>query len=291
MRKYSGKNLKVDANKRNLANFSERLPVCVENLTSDYRARVAIYDNLLSTPRIKEIIGANVSDFIEKLSTETYHLAHQQGGKIPYTLIREVVENLIHAYFKDAVITILQNGNILRISDRGGGIKDKQKALLPGFTTATEEVKRYIRGVGSGLPIVLETVKFLGGALTIEDNIEEGTVVTISLIPENAPPPEEGKDSLEVSDIAPKDVTNLNKLNAPDLISALNMRQKKILLLIGELEEAGPSDISREMKMGVSTSFKELNYLEKKGFLKRLNNGKRHLTDKGMKVLELIFKE
>lgn len=277
MRKYSGKNLKVYEDKQNLGNIPEPIPTCLPE-DVNYQARIAIYDTLLSIPQIKEITSGNARDFIEKLSAETYHIVQQQGGKIPYTLIREVVENLIHAYFKDPVITILQKGNILRISDRGKGIKDKEKVLLPGFTTASYEMKKYIRGVGSGLAIVLETLKFLGGVLTIEDNLEEGTVITISLAPDTKEVKEEVK-------------TSNNRLPPEEVLNKLSIRQKKLLILIGELEEAGPSEISREMKIGVSTSFKELDYLEKKGLLRRLNNGKRHLTDKGLEVLELIFRE
>ena len=42
-------------------------------------------------------------------------------------------------------------------------------------------MKRYIRGVGSGLPYAQQYMEDHGGTLTIEDNMNAGTVVTISM--------------------------------------------------------------------------------------------------------------
>ena len=56
---------------------------------------------------------------------------------MPYSVIQELIENLLHAYFRDVVITILDNGQTIRISDHGPGVDDKDRAFQPGFTTAT----------------------------------------------------------------------------------------------------------------------------------------------------------
>lgn len=42
-------------------------------------------------------------------------------------------------------------------------------------------MKGYIRGVGSGLPIVCDYLDFTHGSISIDDNIGQGTVVTISM--------------------------------------------------------------------------------------------------------------
>ena len=49
-----------------------------------------------------------------------------------------------------------------------------KKAQMPGFSSATSDMKRYIRGVGSGLPLVKEYLSFSHGRITIEDNIKCG---------------------------------------------------------------------------------------------------------------------
>src|SRR5207302_8593165 len=75
------------------------------------------------------------------------------------------------------------NGNTVRMYARGPGIQDKERACLPGFTTATRDMRQCIRGVGSGLPVAREQLAFLGGAISIEDNLDRGTVVTLQVGP------------------------------------------------------------------------------------------------------------
>ncbi len=155
--------------------------------TSDYDfthvnsvARIALYDDLLSAPRVTIIEPAPTGEFIEKLAANVYEQAKEAGGTIPYTVIREVSENFIHARFKEATVSILEGGNTVRFADQGPGIPWKDRAQLPGFSSATEPMKSYIRGVGSGLPIVKEYLEFTHGTITIEDNLGTGSVVTIS---------------------------------------------------------------------------------------------------------------
>ena len=49
-------------------------------------------------------------------------------------------------------------------------------------------MKNYIRGVGSGLPIVREYLESSHGTITIEDNLGTGAVVTVSLVREEDDP-------------------------------------------------------------------------------------------------------
>lgn len=144
-------------------------------------ARIAVYDDFLSAPRIVDIPPTDIANYIEQIAAKTYELAQSKGSVIPYTVIREVSENFIHAQFKEPTVSILDNGNTIRFADQGPGIEDKEHAQMPGFTSATSEMKEYIRGVGSGLPIVKEYLRFSNGRLIIEDNIKEGTVITIKV--------------------------------------------------------------------------------------------------------------
>lgn len=144
-------------------------------------ARIALYDDLRSAPRVTEIHPAPTAEFIESLASKIYEQAKSAGGTIPYTVIREVSENFIHARFAEATVSILDDGNTIRFADQGPGIPYKDQAQIPGFTSAIEPMKHYIRGVGSGLPIVKEYLDFSHGTITIEDNLGTGAVVTISL--------------------------------------------------------------------------------------------------------------
>ncbi len=152
-----------------------------EPITAAQVARIAAYDDLLSAPRMVEIPPSDIATYIDKIAATTYELACQQGGFIPYTVIREVSENFIHAQFKEITVSILDHGCTIRFADQGPGIDNKDRAQLPGFSSATSEMKEYIRGVGSGLPMVKEYLKFSNGRLVIEDNIQDGAVVTIAV--------------------------------------------------------------------------------------------------------------
>lgn len=152
-----------------------------EPVTATQVAKIAAYDDLLSAPRVVEIPPSDVATYIDQIASTTYEMATSLGGIIPYTVIREVSENFIHAQFKEVTVSILDHGCTIRFADQGPGIENKDRAQLPGFSSATNEMKSYIRGVGSGLPIVKEYLKFSNGRLVIEDNIKDGAVVTIAV--------------------------------------------------------------------------------------------------------------
>ncbi len=158
--------------------------------------RIALYDDLLSAPRVIEIQPAATGAYIEALASSVYEQARGAGGSIPYTVIREVSENFIHAQFKGVLVTIRDQGNTIVFADHGPGIPSKEKAQMPGFSSAVEPMRNYIRGVGSGLPIVREYLESSHGTITIEDNLGTGAVVTISL---GGADEEEEDDYIEVS--------------------------------------------------------------------------------------------
>jgi anti-sigma regulatory factor (Ser/Thr protein kinase) len=231
-------------------------------------ARIAVYDGLIAAPRVEDVAADDLGDAIEQLASRTYNIARDRGGPIPYTIIREVSENLVHAGFREVVVTILDDGFTIRFADQGPGIPDKEKAFLPGFSTATGDMKRVIRGVGSGLPIVRETLSFTGGTVDVDDNISCGTVVTL-----RAPRPKDTEPAPE----------------APPPVPRLSDRQKHVLSIILESGAAGPSALSRELEVGVATAYRDLALLEEAGLIAADENGKRRLTEFGVSCLERVF--
>ena len=145
-------------------------------------ARIAIYDSLKTAPRVIQVQGGPTHEYIEHIASLTYKNAKEAGGMIPYTVIREVSENFIHANFNEVVVSIFDQGNTIRFADQGPGIKHKDLVQEPGFSSAIEPMKRYIRGVGSGLPIVKDYLSTSHGHIEIKDNVNQGSVVTISLV-------------------------------------------------------------------------------------------------------------
>ena len=146
-------------------------------------ARIAVYDDAAAAPRVVMVEATEVRAYLEEITATVARLVREQGGGVPFMVIREIVENFVHAYFRAPTISILDGGNTIRFSDRGPGIREKDRALEFGTTSATEEMKHYIRGVGSGLPYVQQYMEDKGGSLDIEDNLDGGTVVTISTRP------------------------------------------------------------------------------------------------------------
>ena len=239
--------------------------------TEGPEVRLAVYDSPVAEPQIVSLRGDDFHTLVGEIAARTYAVSRERGGRMPYVVIREIVENLIHAYFQNATVTILDDGNTIRVSDQGPGIPDKQHVLLPGFSTATVEMRQVIRGVGSGLPVAKEQLAFLGGTLTIEDNLERGTVVTLSLHRDPVRP-------------APhQDVPTRRRLD-------VTPRQKKVLLLIAELGAAGPTTVARELDISHSTAYRELLALQSLTLVTGKGRGKRTLTEEGIAYLDEVFK-
>jgi hypothetical protein len=229
--------------------------------------RIAIYDTLTSPPRVVAIEEEDLPALIASLAEKTYHYCREQGGQVPYSVIQELIENLLHAYFRDVVITILDNGQTIRISDHGPGVDDKDRAFQPGFTTATAYQREIIRGVGSGLPLARESLQFLRGILTVEDNLGGGAVFTIKMpSAAEAQPEPAGTPAVR-----------------------LTTRQTKVLVLLMELGSAGPTAIAKELGFSPATVFRELVVLQDMGLIHSLGDGKRALREEGLRLLESIL--
>lgn len=235
--------------------------------------RIAVYDSLTAAPRVEDVTAGDPGLFIEQLSARAYQCAHDQGGRIPFTLIREIVENFIHAQFSEVIVTVMDAGNMVRFSDQGPGIGDKDRAFHPGFSTATSEMKRSIRGVGSGLPIVKECLSFSDGTISVDDNLGQGTVVTLRMEAPEATGSHANEDAPEDERVAPR----------------LSVRQKQVLSLAMELGLVGPSVVSRELSVGLSTAYRDLAFLEQSGLIGTDEAGKRSLTQEGVAFLDDLF--
>ena len=113
-------------------------------------ARIAQYDDLRSAPRITEIQPAPTADFIEHLASKIYEQAKMAGGTIPYTVIREVSENFIHARFAEIIVSILDEGNtipfIARYRKEAGRCIVTFQSAVESFHYVTDEANVVVRG-------------------------------------------------------------------------------------------------------------------------------------------------
>jgi DNA-binding transcriptional ArsR family regulator len=240
--------------------------------------RIAVYPGD-GTPEITEVSASNPGSATRKFTRFVSEKVREAGGRVPEESIREVVENLIHAGYRGVVISVLDDGNVVRVSDKGPGVENKSRAMEFGFSGAAPGTLGEIRGVGAGLGIARAAAEKVGGTLTIEDNIGGGTVATISAAgdeavteeTEGAPPPPQRR--------------------YPDGVPRMNIseRQQKALITVLECGEVGPSTVADKLEISVSTAYRDLSVLEEHGLVMADESGKRLISPLGRDLVEAII--
>lgn len=239
--------------------------------------RVAMYpDN--GRPEVTEAAAANPQAATAKFSKI---VMEKVAAGFPEEALREIIENLIHAGYRGVVISVLDRGRTVRVSDKGPGIADKERALEFGFSGATAEALREIRGVGAGLGIARAAAEKVGGTVAIEDNLGGGTVVTIS-VPGKETTAEGGENAAPG---AP------SRRRYPDAVPRMNIseRQQKVLMTVLECGEVGPSMVAEILEISVSTAYRDLSVLEEHGLLSSDESGKRLVSPLGRDLVEALI--
>ena len=269
----------------------------MEELTVRYETRIAVYDDVAAAPRVVVIEPTEIRSYLEEIVQAVNRLSHEQGGQIPFMVMREIVENFIHAHFASPTITILDHGNTIRFSDRGPGIKEKELALQYGTSSATESMKHYIRGVGSGLPYAQQYMIDKGGSLTIEDNISGGTVVTISTR-SASDAHTQTRPSTEKIEIFSRETSSQGSFKQdsssrdknPDISQIslpkieISPRGQKVFAYLSEHELVGPTELVRMYGLSIPTWSRELKSLEEIGLIRKIGQ-KYQLTQAGLALL------
>ncbi len=220
------------------------------------RARLAVYGGPGEPPVVDELTDHDALGLVEVLCDEV-----GTRSPLPLPAVREIVENLVHAGFQDAVVSLFDDGHTLRVSDHGPGIADLDRALLPGFTTAGPEALAVVRGVGGGLPLAEQMMLSVGGRLDLDDNLGGGAVVTLTL-----PSPE---------------------ARAAEPVCSGTARE--ILALLLEIAEATPARLAAELRHSRSACGRELTLLEHRGLVTRESGGGRRLTEAGVALVTTLF--
>ena len=129
-------------------------------------------------------------------------------------------------------------------------------------------MKHYIRGVGSGLPIVHDWVELKNGRITIDSNIGNGAAVTISLVEEEPTP----ASSDEAAAIA----------------RSLGTKERAVLLQFKASPMLGVTEVGKLTGMSPSTATYQLEKLESAGLLVSNAKKKREITKLGNDVLRFL---
>ena len=240
--------------------------------------KIAVYPKS-GEPEVSEVSAASPRAASEKFSRLIMDKVRDSGGRVPEEALRELIENLVHAEFRGVVVSVLEDGNVVRISDKGPGIEHKERAFEFGFSGATPEAVREIRGVGAGLGIARAAAEKAGGTVEVEDNIGGGTVATVS-VGEAVEEKEDGK--LPVRPVLQR--------KYPDAVPKMNIseRQEKVLITVLECGEVGPSTVAEKLEISVSTAYRDLSVLEEHGLVAGDESGKRIITPLGRDLIENI---
>ena len=240
--------------------------------------RIAMYPRG-GEPEVTEAAAANPRSATAKFTRLVLEKVREVGGRVPEESVREVIENLVHAGYRGVVISVLEDGNVVRVSDKGPGVEHKEQAMEFGFSGATPEALGEIRGVGAGLGIARAAAERMGGTVVLEDNIGAGTVATISV-----PGDEEASEERDPVAKAPP------QRRYPDGVPRMNIseRQQKVLITVLECGEVGPSTVADRLEISVSTAYRDLSVLEEHGLVVADESGKRFVSPLGRDLVEAI---
>jgi DNA-binding transcriptional ArsR family regulator len=237
--------------------------------------RIAVYPRS-GEPEVTEVAAASPGSATAKFTRLVMDEVRAVGGKVPEESVREVIENLVHADYRGVVISVLDGGNVVRVSDKGPGVQHKGRAMEFGFSGATPEALRDIRGVGAGLGIAKAEAEKVGGTVTIEDNIGGGTVATISVT--GAADSRKEREPSQPARRYPDGVPRMN----------ISERQQKVLITVLECGEVGPSTVAEQLEISVSTAYRDLSVLEEHGLVITDESGKRIISPLGEDYVEAI---
>lgn len=245
-------------------------------------ARIVVYREDVE-PEVMEAAASSFAAAAGKLSGLISSRVSELEGKVPEEAVREVVENLIHADYKGVVISIFDGGDSVRVSDKGPGIENKERAFEFGFTSAAPGMEG-IRGVGAGLGLARSAARKVSGSITIEDNLGGGTVATI-----HVPGPGEDTSTDRETDRDQEPAGSSRRY--PDAVPRMELsdRQEKVLLAVFEYGEVGPSTVAEHLEISVSTAYRDLSVLQEHGLLHGDESGKRIVSPLGRDLVAAII--
>ena len=181
--------------------------------------KVELYPELVNVRQLVEEIAATVKPLVEENSNElrvTQNISLDDIF-IDVTKLRQIILNLLSnaAKFTDAGMIELTVANeskdgitwlVVDVTDSGIGITQEQLSkLFQPFSQADASTTRKYGGTGLGLVISQRFGEMMGGSLSVESTLGEGSTFTLRL------PVQNGKQSMVGSDPSTPDVLDADE--------------------------------------------------------------------------------
>ena len=98
--------------------------------------------------------------------------------KVAIALYEGEINMVIHSLGGEIDVYILADEILIKLEDIGPGIEDIDKAMVEGYSTASESIRNLGFGAGMGLP----NMKRYVDELDIESELGQGTLIKLKVI-------------------------------------------------------------------------------------------------------------
>lgn len=164
---------KIDSSKAEIEKISFNLKLLLENMQSS----------------LKELASENQNNFIFEIDSEIPEYIIGDPTKLSQILMNLINNALKFTHHGDVKVLTkldsLQNKTAIiyfEVKDNGIGIpEDKQQAIFDSFSQGSIDINRKYGGTGLGLTIVKKLVQLLGGEISLESKVNEGSTFTFEL--------------------------------------------------------------------------------------------------------------
>jgi signal transduction histidine kinase len=156
---------------------AEARPLSLEPVALDELARAAVEDHRIVAQQEGLTLTAQIPSQVQPVAGEPIY-------------VQRIIENLLGNAIKftpsggNITLSVQQEGDhvILEVADSGVGIPDDQQELIFGrFYQVDGSSRRQYRGVGLGLALVKEAAEALGGSVSVESQVGQGSTFTVRL--------------------------------------------------------------------------------------------------------------
>lgn len=164
-------------------------------------------------------LDKNIKLELEIKQAEIFINSHQNLFiNLMNNLLNNAVKFTFHGTIKVTVLCVNQNV-IIEVKDSGIGIpEDRLNTVFEPFRQASEGIGRTFEGTGLGLTLVKKYCDFMGGSISVESKLNEGSLFRITF------------PILDSSNLIPED----EKVESADINYYSIVKQNKILLVEDE---------------------------------------------------------